>query len=273
MHSPRPDSPRLSLLDLFNATGTLLGSTTSQTRTKLGQPLPSFSSILSSRLSLLSTSYPTLQPATSNSLLSTDQNELQLLTAQTALEILEQINHQTIDITRNKQRNVPTFSVNQIKLLQTLGGVVARWGIVSQLDKEERILPLNLYHSASNATGLDKGKGKGKGKERFEELDLEKEQEKEVRLKRVIEKLMDEILFNQQEELKMIIMPQVVLPLLGAIIHLLTKEEKEEEQTTTREYENYLNFIFNSYASSLQLLYFISLHLTTRSSVLRLRQQ
>lgn len=269
MHSPQPDSLQLTLLDLFNATSILLGSTTSQpTRTKLGQPLPSFSSILSSRLSLLSTSYPTL--ATSNSLLSTDQNELQLLTAQIALELLEQINHQTIDITRNKQRNVPTFSVNQIKLLQTLGGVVARWGIVSQLDKEERILPLNLYHSASNATGLDKGKGK----ERFEELDLEKEQEKEVSLKRVIQKSMDEILFNQQDELKMIIMPQVVLPLLGAIIHLLTKEEKEEEQTTTtREYENYLNFIFNSYASSLQLLYFISLHLTTRSSVLRLRQQ
>jgi len=267
MHSPRPDPLQLSLLDLFNATSILLGSTTSQpTRTKLGQPLPSFSSILSSRLSLLSTSYPTL--ATSNSL-PTDQNELQLLTAQAALSILEQINHQTIDITRNKQRNVPAFSVNQIKLLQTLGGVVARWGIVSQLDKEERILPLNLYHSASNATGLDKGKGK----ERFEELDLEKEQEKEVSLKRVIQKLMDKILFNHQDELKLIIMPQVVLPLLGAIMYLLTKEEKEEEQTTTREYENYLNFIFNSYASSLQLLYFISLHLTTRSSVLRLRQQ
>ena len=258
-----PPQPSLSLSELFNASSLLLGTstTTPPPPPKLTHPRPSFTSILSSRLSLLSTSYPSLATPFP---LPTTQNGLESFTAQTALELLELIHSTLRNDNQNSKEGIPKFSVNQIKVIQTMGGIVARWGIANCFNQQERILPISLYNNKASETGVDKGK------ERFEEVDQEGEEERGTKLKEVVQRLMEKVLFNREGEgerddekqLRMIVMPQVLLPLLGSIIHLQSTDREEERG----KWDNHLELLLNSYAT-LSLSYFSLRYQTQLTSI------
>lgn len=251
-----PPQPSLSLSELFNASSLLLG-----TSTTTPPPRPSFTSILSSRLSLLSTSYPSLATPFP---LPTTQNGLESFTAQTALDLLELIHSTLRNDNQNSKEGIPKFSVNQIKVIQTMGGIVARWGIANCFNQQERILPISLYNNKASETGVDKGK------ERFEEVDQEGEEERGTKLKEVVQRLMEKVLFNREGEgerddekqLRMIVMPQVSLPLLGSIIHLQSTDREEERG----KWDNHLELLLNSYAT-LSLSYFSLRYQTQLTSI------
>ncbi|GAA5879963.1 hypothetical protein JCM16303_004416 [Sporobolomyces ruberrimus] len=259
MHSPPSCPSSTPLPRLLQGISILLGQTNDPTAKphKIGQPKPTLSSILSGRLLELD-ELGILPPTSQDS--SSEEVELQCETGQTALRLLELV-QQSLPTppSTTTTTNTPIFSVTQTKHLQMLGGVIARWGI--GIGSTERTLP-NQFSTPTSSIRYQTPTN-GKGKEGFVEIDEEEEtrkdrdkREKEERLKRTVETLVKVLKGDQTRQLRGIVMPQVLLPLMGTLISMSTRNEDEEE---TKGFEESLDFLFKSNPLPLLLSHLLQL--------------
>ncbi|GAA5993985.1 hypothetical protein JCM5350_008016 [Sporobolomyces pararoseus] len=283
MHSPStcPSSssstclPPPSLSKVLQAIAILVGqnasSSTSQTSSsrKIGQPKPTLSSILSTRLQLLSTLELSLPISVVEK---EEEEELQFETGKIGLELLKLVSSLSTSTSTHddQQQQPPLFSINQTKQLQMLSGIISRWLIGSSLSKlstttNNNILP-NQFRLPTTTTTLKTG---GKGNDRLVEIDETEEMETIEELKKIVKNLMGIIREEPQRQLRGILMPQLLLPLIGTIIQLSsipTPTRLAPEQEQKEVLDDYLKTLFSSNSISSLLSTLLQLLPNTKPS-------
>ncbi|GAA5948232.1 hypothetical protein JCM3765_001328 [Sporobolomyces pararoseus] len=271
--------PRDNLKRILQAISILVGqdplTQSSSSSRKIGQPKPTLSSILSKRIErVLELQLPLVKveaTVTLNNVYPREEDseeeeefELQIKTGRIGLELFKllvlviQEQESTTTTTNNSGSSSglvpPLFSINEIKNLKILTSIISRWSIGLNFSKllSHQVKGEDYSNILPSQFRLPPLKKKEKEKQKFIELSDDDETDvksNKVEFKKIVKDLIEILKQTSQiqqqgiRELRGILSPQILLPLLGSIIELITLTDHHEEQ---EEFNQYLKFLFNS---------------------------
>ncbi|SCZ96883.1 BZ3500_MvSof-1268-A1-R1_Chr4-1g06816 [Microbotryum saponariae] len=181
------------------------------------------------------------------------QDELERETARAALRSLANVNELLQETTSRKETAPPPtpakgrgevmpppppkLSVKDNQVVSQLAGIVARWGIARSV--AAGILPTSLMTTRQSPTAPNKGKI-------VEILEEETIPDGQGRLEHFVHGVLELIGPRADGEMKQLIIPQVLLPLIGGLVQLSKSTTKHVDKPPRSEYQNQLDALLGS---------------------------
>ncbi|SGZ24900.1 BQ5605_C023g09752 [Microbotryum silenes-dioicae] len=182
------------------------------------------------------------------------QDELERETARAALKSLANVNELLLQETTSRKETAPPpapakargevkpppppkLSVKDNQVVSQLAGIVARWGIARYV--AAGILPTSLMTSRRSPTAFNKGKI-------VEIVEGETIPGGQGRLQHFVQGVLELIGPRADGEMKQLIIPQVLLPLIGGLVQLSKSPTKHVDEPPRSEYQNQLDALLDS---------------------------